>query len=129
MTPRTRHQPSALGIELARIIDASRVDRRPRMSIADLARAAEIEPSQLSRMLKPEKAMLAQELYALCEALGLDASDVMREAMRRVHANEASEAGSVVEFPSKSRPSGVPRGAAAHRMKRSIFDEQEQQGE
>jgi len=103
------------------------------MSIADLARAAEIEPSQLSRMLKPEKAMLAQELYALCEALGLDAGDVMREAMRRVRAAEAhnDDGGAVIE--GRFRALGSKRDfsptAAAHVTKRSISEEQELRGQ
>ena len=104
------------------------------MSIADLARAAEIEPSQLSRMLKPEKAMLAQELYALCEALGLDAGDVMREAMRRVRAAEAhNDDGSGAVIEGRFRQLGSERDfsttAAAHVTKRSISEEQELRGQ
>jgi len=88
MSPRTRHVVSPLSVEIARLIDAARVDRRPRMSIAELARQAGIEPSQLSRMLKPEKPMLVQELDALCRALGLRLGDVLEEATRRVEASD-----------------------------------------
>jgi len=76
--------PSPLTVEIAKILDGARADRRPRVDISELSRQSGIERSMLSRMLKPEKAMLVDELVAVCTALGLDAGRVIDEARGRV---------------------------------------------
>ena len=82
---RKRHTVSAFTIELARLIDGEMASRRPRWTRADLSRATGIDPSVLSRMLKPEKPMLVDELASICDALGLDLATVMANAQNRVN--------------------------------------------
>lgn len=86
MSPKNRHQPSTLDSAIARIIDAAMADRRPRVTRADLARITGIDASMISRMLKPEKPMLVDELVQICDALGLHAGQVIDEGRRRVRA-------------------------------------------
>lgn len=94
MSPKTRHQPSPLDSAIARILDAAMADRRPRVTRADLSRMTGIDASMLSRMLKPEKPMLVDELVVICDALGIDAGDVIDQGRRR-----AKEAPDVAERP------------------------------
>jgi len=42
-----------------------------------------IDASMLSRMLKPEKPMLVDELVAICDALRIDAGEVIDQGRRR----------------------------------------------
>ena len=71
-----------------------------------------------------------RDIAEIAEALGLVPHELVERAEIALEYQDRGEHGRVVEFPgSESRPSGVPLGAVAHRMKRSIFDEQEQQGE
>lgn len=90
MSPKTRHQPSPLDSAIARILDAVMADRRPRVTRADLSRMTGIDASMLSRMLKPEKPMLVDELVVICDALGIDAGEVIDQGRRR--AKEAPDA-------------------------------------
>lgn len=80
---RKRQQPSALTIEIAKLIDSAMAARRPRMTRAELARTTGIEQSQVSRMLAPTKPMFIEELVAICDAVGVDPGSLIREAERR----------------------------------------------
>jgi len=84
VSPRNRHQPTELDVAIARILDAAMARRRPRVTRADLSRMTAIDASMISRMLKPEKPMLVDELVAVCDALGLDAGRVIDEGRRQV---------------------------------------------
>jgi DNA-binding Xre family transcriptional regulator len=83
VSPKTRHQPSPLDSAIARILDAVMADRRPRVTRADLSRMTGIDASMLSRMLKPEKPMLVDELVVICDALNIDAGEVIDQGRRR----------------------------------------------
>lgn len=67
-------------------------DRRPRVTRADLSRMTGIDASMISRMLKPEKPMLVDELVEICDALGLNAGRVIDDGRRRVQAGTHSPA-------------------------------------
>lgn len=71
-----------------------------------------------------------RDIAEIAGALGLVPHELVERAELALEYQDRGDQGRVVEFPaSESRPSGVPLGAAAHRTKRSIFDEQEQRGE
>lgn len=108
MSPRNRHQPTALDVAIARILDAAMADRRPRVTRADLSRMTAIDASMISRMLKPEKPMLVDELVAVCDALGLDAGRVIDDGRRRVR-----EGSVVVEMPEPHSTTVTPEDIAA----------------
>jgi hypothetical protein len=126
---RTRHLPSPLNVEIAKILDGARVARRPRVDISELARQSGIERSMLSRMLKPEKSMLVDELVAVCTALGLDAGRVIDEARRRVSASDG-QAGGARPAPHSTTVTeediaagvGLPRGGPRQRRTRPSID-------
>lgn len=49
-----------------------------------------IDASMISRMLKPEKPMLVDELVVICDALGIDAGEVIDQGRRRVRESPAA---------------------------------------
>lgn len=108
MVERKRHTVSAFSVEVARIIDAALATRRPRWTRAELSRATGIEASSLSRMLKPSKPMLIDELALICDALGLDAGQVLNEAQSRA----ATPQNGVVAFPDAYQHRAARRGSA-----------------
>lgn len=120
---RMRHLPSPLNIEIVKILDGARAARRPRVDISELARQSGIERSMLSRMLKPEKSMLVDELVAVCTALELDAGRVIDEARRRVSAEQPDDARpaphvTTVTAEDIAAGVGLPRGLPRQRRTR-----------
>ncbi len=96
-----------------------------------LAASMHMDRVTLHRYLTGKRPLPLAALYGASIALGVPVRDIVDRAEDRMtREEEPQRTGDVVEFPgSESRPFGVPLGAAAHRTKRSIFDEQEQRGE
>lgn len=95
-----------------------------------VAGEAEIPSPTLGKILRGTGVIDVEQLYRICRALGIEPQDVVANAVAAIRDSDDEEVGRVVDFPgSEPRRSGVPIGAVAHRRKRSIFDEQEQQGE
>ena len=104
------------------------------LTVRALSERSGIPMSSLMRVLQAERDIKVKQVAELAAAFDIHPHEIVERAeqiLARQERREAAEhGGRVVEFPSgESRPSGVPLGAVAHRMKRSIFDEQEQQGE
>lgn len=82
----------------------------------------------LSRMLKPEKSMLVDELVAVCTALGLDAGRVIDEARRRVHDGQRPDDARPVRHSTTVTAEdiaagvGLPRGGPRQRRNRPSTD-------
>lgn len=74
----TRPLPGPLSIEVARLLSDAISDRG--MAQAEVAAAAEMSASQLSRALNGLKPLTLDQLDALCIALGDDVVRVMTEA-------------------------------------------------
>jgi hypothetical protein len=119
---RSRHQPTELDIAIARILDAAMADQRPRVTRADLSRMTGIDASMISRMLKPEKPMLVDELVLVCDALRIDAGRVIDEGRRRARATadpseQSVQHSTTVTEQSIAAGAGLP--LAARRRRRS----------
>lgn len=103
------------------------------LTVRALSERSGIPMSSLMRVLQAERDIKVKQVAELAAAFDIHPHEIVERAeqiLARQERRDAAEHGRVVEFPaSESRPSGVPLGAVAHRMKRSIFDEQEQQGE
>jgi len=65
--------------------------KTPAVKIYQLAEMADVDPSTLSRLLKPTRIMTIQQLDAICRALGLNTGNVLSEAVQVVAEYEADK--------------------------------------
>ena len=92
---------------------ASRLDvelRESPLSLRELSRESEVKLTRLGDVLRRGKAMTVGELRAICESLGLVASEVVREAEEAV---AGAEEPAVVDPAPAAPAGGWARGAAA----------------
>jgi DNA-binding Xre family transcriptional regulator len=93
---------SPLTVSIAAIIRASMAKRTPAWSQRELQRATGITQSTLSRLLAPTQVMNINQLDAICQALELDAGEVMDSARKAVNEHEADKLrGQVRGLPSR----------------------------
>lgn len=83
---------------IAAHIRAAMARQTPPIRQSELAKAADIDRSTLSYLLKPSKTMRVEELDRICTALGLSTGAVIDSARRAVADHEAETLRSRVNF-------------------------------
>lgn len=101
-----RTKPSAVAQEISNIL-AHRA-HAARVTQAELAKAADISQSQLSKILRGDRQMDVDHLYAMCGALGLKVRDVIREAEAVARARLSASHGSGDEREPTALPFDLP---------------------
>lgn len=86
-----------------------------------------IEASMISRMLKPEKPMLVDELVTVCEALRLDAGKIIDEGRRQAQELDGygvprAHHSTTVTREDIAAGASLPLGAPPHRRSTSSSD-------
>ena len=81
MSTKAKFVPRDAALAVALILDAEK--HRQEMTQGQLASAVGISQPQVSHALRGLKPMTMTEMFRMCTALGLDASDVVAQAQRQ----------------------------------------------
>lgn len=84
----TKPPPTAITFAIASQIRGAMASSTPVIPRADVVEATGISRAMVHRFLKPERIMDVEQLVAVCDAVGLDAGDVMAAALAEVRSRE-----------------------------------------
>ena len=103
--PARSREVGELGSEVAQILSEAR--DRSGLSLRAVEDASGVGFTQVQKMLKGAKVITLDELGSICEALGLDPVEVLREAQARARERERAE---VVQLGERRPdwPEGLP---------------------
>lgn len=87
--PARSREVGELGSAVAQILADAR--DRSGLSLREAEEASGVGFTQIQKMLKGTKVITLDELGSICDALGLDPVEVLREAQEMVHERERAE--------------------------------------